>query len=98
MNQLDIGEFDINGIGVDFVISEEVIAAVFPGEGVSAAVYLEVVAAVYECAAATISSCGYRDVGAQRDKCRGLGRGAARLQGVEQGVVCLLYTSDAADE
>ena len=45
MNQLDIGEFDIDGISVGIGISEEVIAARFPSEGVAAAVYLEVAAA-----------------------------------------------------
>ena len=48
-DQIDIGEFDINGIGVGAGIAEEVevVAFPFPGEGVAAAVYLEVAAAVY---------------------------------------------------
>lgn len=87
MNQLDIGEFDIDGISVGIGISEEVIAARFPSEGVAAAVYLEVAAAVYVCAAATTTSCGYRDVAAQRNERRGVGRAAARLQGFVQGFV-----------
>ena len=88
-DQIDIGEFDINGIGVGVGIAEEVEVVVFPfpGEGVAAAVYLEVAATVYG-RVVVATSRGYRDVGAQRDECRGVGRGAARLQGVEQGVVC----------
>ena len=37
MNQLDIGEFDIDGISVGIGISEEVIAARFPSEGCTVA-------------------------------------------------------------
>ena len=87
-DQIDIGEFDINGIGVGAGIAEEVevVAFPFPGEGVAAAVYLEVAAAVYG-RVVVVTSRGYRDVAAQRDECRGVGRGAARLQGGEQGFV-----------
>ena len=79
--QIDIGEFDINGTGVGAEIAEEVAVAggVIPSEGVVAAVYLEVAAAVHGRGVV---------VAAQRNECRGIGRGAARLQGVEQGVVC----------
>ena len=75
-DQIDIGEFDINGIGVGAGIAEEVevVAFPFPGEGV-AAVYLEVAAAVYG-RGVVVTSRGYRDVGAQRDECRSVGRGA----------------------
>ena len=87
LDQIDIGEFDINGIGIGAEIAEEVVVvAVFPSHGVAAAVYLEVAAAVYG-RGVVVTSRGYRDVAAQRDECRSVGRGAARLQGVEQGVV-----------
>lgn len=88
--QIDIGEFDINGIVVGVGIAEEVVVVAvfpFPGEGVAAAVYLEVTAAIHG-RGVVVTSRRYRDVGAQRDECRSVGRGAARLQGVEQGVVC----------
>ena len=86
--QINIGEFDINGIGVGAGIAEEVVVVggAFPGDGVAAAVYLEVAAAVYG-RGVVVTSRGYRDVAAQRNECRGIGRGAARLQGVEQGFV-----------
>ena len=86
--QFDIGEFDINGIGVKAGIAKEVVVVGgdFPGDGVAAAVYLEVAAAVYG-RGVIVTSRGYGDVAAQRNECRGVGRGAARLQGVEQGFV-----------
>ena len=87
LSQFDIGEFDMNGIIVGIDIAEEIVAFIFSDEGVAAAVYLEVAAAVHG-RVVVATSRGYRDVAAQRNECRSVGRGAARLQGVEQGVVC----------
>ena len=42
MSQLDIGEFNMNGIIVGIDIAEEVVAFIFSDEGVTAAVYLKV--------------------------------------------------------
>ena len=86
MSQFDIGEFDMNGIIVGIDIAEEIVAFIFSDEGVAAAVYLEVAAADLG-RGVVVTSRRYRDVAAQRNECRGIGRGAARLQGVEQGVV-----------
>ena len=77
MSQFDIGEFDMDGIIVGIDIAKEIVAFIFSDEGVAAAVYLEVTAAVYGWIGA-VTTCRYRNVTTQHNECRDIGRGTAR--------------------